>query len=376
MGLAEIIALKEKAKLPKEAKRYSIPKKSKKRIEQEKAASELLKSQIEECMPKKLRFAVGEKYNRLTIIEVVGKSKHGHYMVDCICDCGAKRTVEVNSLKSGNTKSCGCLNRDNTINRNKTHEKSHYKEYRHWAYMKSRCNNQNTHSYHRYGGRGIVVCERWNNSFDDFLTEMGSMPGEEYTVERIDNDRGYEPSNCKWATMAEQAKNKSTVIKVEYNGEIKNIHDWSKELKIPLKTLCERYHKGLRDEQLFFKGKYESNGALTRWFKDKRELMTGFCSHCGGKSCKDNSGYYKFSIAHILPKAYFKSVATHPDNWIELCFFGNSCHTNFDQLTLDITDLSCFDTVIEKFVRIYPSIAKEERRRIPKVLLEYIEVEK
>ena len=117
-------------------------------------------------------------------------------------------------------------------------------------------------------------------------------------------------------------------------------------------------------------------GELDRWFKERRKEMTGACQHCGGKSCRDNDQYYKFSIAHLLPKSFFKSISTHPDNWIELCHFGKSCHTNLDNHMIDLMELNCFDTVIEKFVRMYPSIAPEEKRRIPQVLLQYIEVEK
>jgi hypothetical protein len=120
-----------------------------------------------------------------------------------------------------------------------------------------------------------------------------------------------------------------------------------------------------------------SGGAdLKRWFEQRREELTGFCAHCGGRSCKRNDQYWKFSIAHILPKAVFKSVAIHPKNYIELCFFNNSCHTNFDNKTLDIMDLNCFDTVIQRFVAMYPSIDPKERRYIPDVLLQYVEVEK
>lgn len=114
---------------------------------------------------------------------------------------------------------------------------------------------------------------------------------------------------------------------------------------------------------------------LQRWFNDRRKEMTGFCQNCGGKSCKDDDKCFKFSLAHLLPKAYFKSIATHPDNWLELCFFGNSCHTNFDNKMIDIMDLSCFDTVIQKFVKLYPSIATDEKRRIPAVLIEYLKNE-
>lgn len=113
---------------------------------------------------------------------------------------------------------------------------------------------------------------------------------------------------------------------------------------------------------------------LERWFKDRQKEMTGKCMNCGGKTEKDTKNY-KCSIAHILPKAYFKSVATHPDNWIELCFYSNSCHTNFDNKMIDIIDLHCFDTVIQKFTKIYPFIAPEEKRRIPPILIEYLKTE-
>jgi len=113
---------------------------------------------------------------------------------------------------------------------------------------------------------------------------------------------------------------------------------------------------------------------LERWFKERHKEMTGVCMNCGGRTEKDKT-HYKCSVAHLLPKAYFKSVATHPDNWLELCFYGNSCHTNFDHKMIDLIDLHCFDTVIQKFVKIYPSIALEERRRIPPILLEYLKTE-
>lgn len=115
---------------------------------------------------------------------------------------------------------------------------------------------------------------------------------------------------------------------------------------------------------------------LASWFEDRRKEMTGRCLHCGGISCKDNDKYFKFSIAHILPKRLFASVATHPLNWVELCFWSNSCHTNFDNNILDITQLNCFDAVIARVAAMYPDIDRKERKYIPDVLLQYIEVEK
>lgn len=120
--------------------------------------------------------------------------------------------------------------------------------------------------------------------------------------------------------------------------------------------------------------KEELNGedpVKEKWFKARRLEMVGVCQHCGEPSCKSNDQYYRHSIAHILPKNIFPSVAFHPLNWIELCFWGKSCHTNFDNKILDLTELNCFDSVIERFLAVYPQIAKEERKFIPDILLQY-----
>lgn len=117
------------------------------------------------------------------------------------------------------------------------------------------------------------------------------------------------------------------------------------------------------------------NAELERWFEDRRKEMKGYCLHCNGNTAKRDDKWYRASVAHILPKRLFKSVATHKSNWIELCMWGNNCHGNYDNNMLDLIDLNCFDTVIERFVAIYPSIDPKERRYIPEVLLQYIEVE-
>jgi len=114
-----------------------------------------------------------------------------------------------------------------------------------------------------------------------------------------------------------------------------------------------------------------SKEELWDWFKERRKEMKGKCSNCGNPSSKKDDDKFHFSIAHILPKSLFPSIATHPDNWIELCFWGNSCHTNFDNSAIDLIDMNCFDEIIEKFIRLYPSIIPEERRRIPQILIEY-----
>lgn len=123
-------------------------------------------------------------------------------------------------------------------------------------------------------------------------------------------------------------------------------------------------------------GKDESSddkNELQKWFEDRRKEMTGKCVNCGGKTEKNHDKYFKFSIGHILPKAYFHSVATNEFNWIELCHFGNGCHNAMDTKMLDLIDMNCWDEIVTKFCIMYPHIAKDERRRIPQILLDYME---
>lgn len=119
-----------------------------------------------------------------------------------------------------------------------------------------------------------------------------------------------------------------------------------------------------------------SGAEMNRWHNDRRQEAKGICANCGGKTCRDNDDYFKFSNCHILPKAYFPSVKLHPLNNIELCYFGNGCHPQMDNKLLDLTETACWDEIVTKFVAMYPSIAENEKRRIPAVLLQYIETEK
>lgn len=139
-----------------------------------------------------------------------------------------------------------------------------------------------------------------------------------------------------------------------------------KSYSIPKKSAKKR-----KQEAEEKKGKKDPAAAKERWFQDRRNEMTGHCKNCGKPSNKNSNEYFRFSIAHILAKrkSMFPSVATHPDNWIELC---TDCHHNLDNCMINLSDLACWDEVVVKFQKIYPFIAKEEVKRIPDILLQYI----
>jgi len=143
-----------------------------------------------------------KKFGKLTTIEYLGKSKW-----KCLCDCGNFTEVHSQSLRTGNTKSCGCLK----IEKATKHGYVGTPIYRCYNSMKNRCYNINNPSYSDYGGRGIKVCERWKDSFNNFLVDMGERPSKDYSIDRIDNDGNYEPNNCKWSTAKEQNRNNRQV---------------------------------------------------------------------------------------------------------------------------------------------------------------------
>lgn len=160
---------------------------------------------------------------------IYGEKKYKVVMWNCICDCGNKKEISGTSLRNTKTKSCGCLRIRLAAERKG--KRTGMKEYGIWRTMINRCIDKNHNRYHRYGGRGIKVCDRWIN-FDNFILDMGIRPTEKHSIDRIDNNGNYEPSNCKWSSAKEQGENRCNNRVITFNGETKILQRWADEIGI------------------------------------------------------------------------------------------------------------------------------------------------
>lgn len=155
----------------------------------------------------------GKQFGRLLVERQNGRSKSGSVMWECLCDCGKRKTVRGSHLTSGSTLSCGCEHREiasaTALRHGHSTSGRTSSTYNSWARMIDRCTNEKNNRFARYGGRGITVCTRWRK-FENFLADMGEKPDKDLSIDRINNDGNYEPGNCRWATPAEQARNRST----------------------------------------------------------------------------------------------------------------------------------------------------------------------
>lgn len=189
----------------------------------------------------------GRKFGRLTVTKHSHR-KGAHQFWLCRCDCGNDKAVRTDHLQQGRVRSCGCLHKELASKRAATHRLSGTVMHRLWLGMHNRCRNPNEPGYKNYGGRGIDVCERWR-TFENFLADMGPRPSDDHSIERIDNDRGYEKSNCRWATNKQQCNNQRRNKRITAFGRTKNLGQWSEETGIERRTISFRLKSGWPPEE-------------------------------------------------------------------------------------------------------------------------------
>ncbi len=189
---------------------------------------------------------VGQKFGRLTVIAFSHLSKHHKSCYLCKCDCGNNYIVIGSDLSSGRTRSCGYLQRESSIKRATIHGLcKQVPEYEVWKSMTKRCRNIKNKDYHRYGGRGIKVCDRWMD-FTNFYSDMGRRPSLKHSLDRINNGGDYYPENCRWITHKEQMNNTSRNHLLNAFGEIKAVGMWAEDNRcaIGYRTLLARINRG------------------------------------------------------------------------------------------------------------------------------------
>lgn len=193
----------------------------------------------------------GKRFDRLIVKERRGTDNWKSSLWLCKCDCGNECLVTSHNLRTKHTKSCGCLQKEATVKSHTSHGHRHTRLYGIWNSMVARCHRKNSKAFPVYGGRGITVCDEWK-SFADFLEwSLANGYNDGLSLDRINNEEGYCPGNCRWVTMETQANNKRSNVVVEYKGENHTLAEWSKILGIKYATLRKRVGEGWSVEEAF-----------------------------------------------------------------------------------------------------------------------------
>ncbi len=194
--------------------------------------------------------SLGDKFGKYTVIEKPTTTQK----ILCRCDCGTERKISAYHLRSRPNLSCGCDVGSRISVKKTKHGNSkrgrRTREYAAWAAMINRCYNESVGRYPRYGGRGIIVCERWRSSFEFFLVDMGICPSKDHSIGRINNNGNYEPNNCHWETDEQQANNKTSNVYLEHNGERLSIAQWSRKTGIPQWHISRQKRRGWSDSDI------------------------------------------------------------------------------------------------------------------------------
>lgn len=199
-----------------------------------------------------LSIEAGSRFGRL--VATTRLTHKGRKQWLCVCDCGGTTISTSTDLRRGHSRSCGCYRREQASLKNRTHGattgRKASSEYQIWAAMIQRCSNPQKKDYHRYGGRGITVCERWE-SFENFFEDMGQRPGPDHEIDRTDNNARYNPDNCRWVTHTENSRNRSIVrLNTDMARQIREFRDngarishVARDMGIPLGTVSNVWYE-------------------------------------------------------------------------------------------------------------------------------------
>lgn len=195
---------------------------------------------------------IGCKFGKLTVIGRAENTKQGKAKWLCRCDCGKakQKSVTSNDLKSGKVKSCGCLRSEGNKGKNKKHGLTNSRLFRIWSSMKRRCNCTNIYTYKNYGSKGIKVCEEWLDFQAFYDWAMANGYADKLSIDGINNDGNYEPSNCRWVDMKVQENNRTNNRVVNYSGNKYTVSELADLLSIPYATLLYRINSGWKDREL------------------------------------------------------------------------------------------------------------------------------
>lgn len=202
---------------------------------------------------------VGHRFGLVQVISTLPKKVfecgQSNPMVLGKCDCGIVKPFNLHSLKRGLSKSCGCRRATLAASQFTKHgytKKETISEFFVWTNLIKRCSDPNVKGFKNYGGRGIKVCQRWLDSFENFLADMGLRPSSKHSIDRIDNNGGYEPQNCRWSTAKEQARNTRSNVFVTLDGERKTLAEWSCISGVPDSTISQRIRRGTDPRRAIF----------------------------------------------------------------------------------------------------------------------------
>lgn len=186
----------------------------------------------------------GLTFGILTAIRMVGRNPRGNALWECSCICGGSKVMTAAALKQPGMRSCGCMVKKRPYTKLFKHGMTNTPEFRVWSAIIYRCHNSSAKAYPDYGGRGITVCDEWRNDFASFLAHIGPRPEGKFSVDRIENARGYEPGNVRWATDIEQQRNRRNVRMLTFNGETLSLPVWAQRLGLPNDALSRRIRAG------------------------------------------------------------------------------------------------------------------------------------